>query len=75
MLQCPRLAWRTIAMAEIAGLTQPQAEAYGWDGVFQVFQWTAVVAGVVLLPFIRVRPVVRGLVNVPVAVAAESNKR
>ncbi len=51
------------------------AEAYGWDGVFQVFQWTAVVAGVVLLPFIRVRPVVRGLVNVPVAVAAESNKR
>jgi sugar phosphate permease len=50
-------------------------QAYGWDGVFQLFQWTAVGAAVVLLPFIRVRPVVRGLVNVPVAVASESDKR
>jgi sugar phosphate permease len=32
------------------------AEAYGWDSVFKVFQWTAIAAGVVLLPYIRVRP-------------------
>jgi sugar phosphate permease len=31
-------------------------ERYGWDGVFALFQWMAVLAALVLLPFIRTRP-------------------
>ncbi len=43
------------AVAQSLGLVAWQ-KAYGWDGVFQVFQWMAILAGVVLLPYIRVRP-------------------
>jgi sugar phosphate permease len=31
-------------------------ERYGWDGVFALFQWMAVLAALVLLPFVATRP-------------------
>lgn len=43
------------AVAQALGLVAWQ-QAYGWDGVFKLFQWMAILAGVVLLPYIRVRP-------------------